>query len=321
MRLDFMKTYDICIDTCMGIKKGEKVLIITNDKTKEIAEGLASMAYIKEADPYILFHTSKDIFKVEPPELIVSCMQKADVTLVALPFFEGANFFHTQARKDIIKRGGRFAMVWITPDIAKITKEEIYKTRELSLKIAELLTNAKEARVITDVGTDITMNIEGRKSIMLSSILDQPGNSGTVPEFAEAAIAPIEETAEGIVYVDSNMAGFEDPIVNPIIWKVKGGRVIEIKGGEEAERLKDLLQDKDHNAYNIAELGVGVVDKFRKFGDPDDKKLLGAGHIAIGDNRFGDGLVTSQVHLDGVFKNMTLQLDGKIIMERGVLKI
>ena len=321
MDLDFIKTYNLCIETCMGVKKGEKVLIITNDKNKEIAEGLASMVYLREADPYILSHTTKEIFKVEPPELIVECMKKADVILVALSFFEGANFFHTQARKDAIKRGGRFAMVWITPEIAKITKEEIYKTRELSVKIAEMLTTAKVARVRTEAGTDITMGLEGRKSIMLSSILDEPGNSGTVPEFAEAAIAPVEGTAEGLVVVDSNMAGFEEPIITPIVWKVKKGLVVEISGGEEAERLRDLLKDKDDNSYNIAELGVGVVDKFRKFGDPDDKKLLGSGHIAIGDNRFGDGLITSQVHLDGVFKNMTLELDGTLIMQNGVLKV
>ena len=221
MDLDFIKTYNLCIETCMGVKKGEKVLIITNDKNKEIAEGLASMVYLREADPYILSHTTKEIFKVEPPELIVECMKKADVILVALSFFEGANFFHTQARKDAIKRGGRFAMVWITPEIAKITKEEIYKTRELSVKIAEMLTNAKVARVRTEAGTDITMGLEGRKSIMLSSILDKPGNSGTVPEFAEAAIATVEGTAEGVVVVDSNMAGFEEPIITPIVWKVK----------------------------------------------------------------------------------------------------
>ena len=104
MNLNLMKTYKLCIETCMGIKEGERVLIITNELNKSTAEGLAGISYMKDADPYILSHTSLRIFDVEPPELISDCMKKADVILVALSFFEGANFFHTQARKDAVKR-------------------------------------------------------------------------------------------------------------------------------------------------------------------------------------------------------------------------
>lgn len=321
MNLNLMKTYKLCIETCMGIKEGERVLIITNELNKSTAEGLASISYMKDADPYILSHTSLRIFDVEPPELISDCMKKADVILVALSFFEGANFFHTQARKDAVKRGARFAMVWITPEIVKITKEEIYKTRILSERMAKMLTNAKKARIRTDSGTDISMNLEGRNSVMISSILDKPGDSGTIPDFAEAAIAPIEGSSEGVVVIDGSMAGFDSQIVNPIVWKVEKGRVIEITGKEEALRLKQLLKDKDENSINIAELGIGVVDRNYIFGGPDDKKILGTGHIAIGDNRFGDGNISSEVHLDGVFKNMTLELDDTLVMEKGILKI
>jgi len=321
MDFNMMKTFKLCVETCMGIKEGERVLIVTNDLNMDIAEGLAIISYMKNADPYILSHTSLKRFDVEPPELISDCMKKADVVLIALPFFEGANFFHTQARKDLIKRGARFAMVWITPEIAKITKEEIFKTKAFSEKMAEILTLAKKARIRTEAGTDITMNIEGRNSVMISSILDKPGDSGTIPDFAEAAIAPIEGSAEGIVVIDGSMAGFENLIIDPIIWRVEKGRVVEITGKEEAFNLKQLLKDKDENSVNIAELGIGVIDRCKISGGPDDKKILGTGHIAIGDNRFGGGNISSAVHLDAVFKNMTLELDGKLIMENGILKI
>lgn len=97
--------------------------------------------------------------------------------------------------------------------------------------------------------------------------------------------------------------------------------MVEISGKDEARKLKDLLKSTDENSTYIAELGVGTVARGSVVGDPDDKRILGTGHIAIGDNRFGGGNIASNIHLDGVFMNMTLELDGKTLMSGGVLKI
>jgi leucyl aminopeptidase (aminopeptidase T) len=106
-----------------------------------------------------------------------------------------------------------------------------------------------------------------------------------------------------------------------IIWRVKEGKVVDVAGQEEAQKLKDMLKNADANSVHIAELGVGAVARRGVLGEPDDKKMLGTGHIAIGDNRFGGGNIASDVHLDGVFLDMTLELDGKVVMKDGVLQI
>ena len=318
INVEFMKVYKLCIETCMGVKPGEKVVIVTDPGNMDRAEALAIASSMADAEPFILCQSSLNKFSVEPPEIISECIKKADVILVALSMMYSAIFFHTKARKEALKRGARFACVWESPENEGLNIEDILQTRKLTEKISTMLTNAEKVRVRTKNGTDITMNVKGRRSLMFSSILNQPGDSGSIPDYAEAAIAPIEGSAEGVVVIDVMMAGL-GAVKDPIVWKVKGGRVVEISGRDEAQQLKDLLKNKDANSSNIAELGVGTIVRGKVVGAFDDKKIFGTGHIAIGDNQFGDGNVASDIHLDGVFKKMTLELDGRIVMDDGVL--
>jgi leucyl aminopeptidase (aminopeptidase T) len=318
--MELMRGYQVCVETCMGVKPGESVLIITDEDYMEKAEELAIASYMAGAEPFILYQPFLKKFTVDPPKIVSESMKKADVIFVALHVFYGGLLFHTQARKDALKVGARFGVVWVTPENADVTKEEILQTKKLSGKIAALLTKAETARVRTKKGTDITMGIKGRESLAFSSLRDQPGDSGMIPHYGEAAIAPVEGTADGIIVVDGSMSGI-GLFKEPVTWKVEKGKVVEISGKEEAEKLKDLLKKADENSTNIAELGVGTVARGQIIGDDDDKKLLGSGHIAIGSNLFGGGNIASNIHLDGIFKNMTLELDGKVILEDGVLKI
>jgi leucyl aminopeptidase (aminopeptidase T) len=152
------------------------------------------------------------------------------------------------------------------------------------------------------------------------SALNNPGESGPIPDFAEAALAPIEGSAEGVVVIDGSIASL-GLVRAPVVLKIKEGRVTEISGREEAQNLRNLLKNTDANSNCVAELGVGTVSRGKVIGAPDDKRILGTGHIGLGDNRFGGGNIASDLHIDSVFMNMTLELDGRIIMEDGVLKI
>jgi len=318
----FMRAYKLCVETCMGVKSGEKVLIITDLDNMDRAEALAMASYMADAEPIILCQPALEKFSVEPPETISNSMKASDVILVALPFLHSAQLFHTQARRDAIKEGARFAIVQVTPENAEITKEDILQTKALTEKISALEGKAEKVRVRTKKGTDITFSIKGRRPVVISSLLNKPGDSGTIPDFAEAAISPVEGSAEGIVVIDGSMNGLEGvAIKDPIVWKVEKGKVVEIEGKEEARMLREIVQKAGANANNIAELGIGTVTRGKIMCQTDDKRLFGTGHIAIGDNRFGGGTVASAIHLDGIFMNMSVELDGKIIMEDGVLKI
>ena len=48
-----------------------------------------------------------------------------------------------------------------------------------------------------------------------------------------------------------------------------------------------------------------------------DKKLLGACHIALGSSREDGGALHSAIHIDGVIRKPTIALDGNVIVRDG----
>ena len=71
----------------------------------------------------------------------------------------------------------------------------------------------------------------------------------------------MEGTAEGVIVVDASISSI-GLLTSPVTILVKEGLAKEIKGGKEAQKLKQILESaNDHQLYNIGELGVGLNPK------------------------------------------------------------
>ncbi|GAH35201.1 unnamed protein product, partial [marine sediment metagenome] len=122
-----------------------------------------------------------------------------------------------------------------------------------------------------------------------------------------------------VAVVDLTMAGI-GIVERPIKMVIRDDYVVEISGGAEAETLSGLL--KGEGAKNIAELGIGTNEKAIASGSPlEDEKVIGTVHVGIGDNRSLGGNVEAPVHLDGIMKNPTLEIDGRIVIDAGNLEV
>jgi leucyl aminopeptidase (aminopeptidase T) len=310
----------LCVETCMGVQPGETVLVITDREYSEQAEAVATAAHLARAEPIVMTIPARRYYEMEPPALVAKAMKEADVVLLTMPQIYSHFLYHTTARKEATDAGVRLANVWLSPENWNLTAEEIIATKDLSVRIQGMLTEAKEARLRSASGTDIRMGLEGRKAIMLSGLLSKPGESGAIPDYAEAAIAPMEGTSEGVFKVDASMLGI-GLMKEPMTLHIREGRLVEIEGGEERERLLELLERADDNSHNIAELGIGTVPRGKVTGALDDKRLLGTAHIAVGDNHSIGGVIVSNIHLDAVTLNVTIELDGVPIIQEGKLAI
>ena len=318
--LEMMSGARLCVETCMGVQPGETVLVITDREYMEQAEAVATAAYLAGAEPIVMTIPARRYYEMEPPALVAKAMKEADVVLLTMPQIYSHFLYHTTARKEATDSGVRLANVWLTPENWNLTAEEIIATKDLSVKIQGMLTEAKEARLRSASGTDLTMGLEGRKAIMLSGLLSKPGESGAIPDYAEAAIAPVEGTSEGVFKVDASMLGI-GLMKEPMTLHIREGRLVDVEGGEERERLLELLEKADDNSHNIAELGIGTVPRGKVTGALDDKRLLGTAHIAVGDNHSIGGVIVSNIHLDAVTLNVTIELDGVPVIRDGKLAV
>jgi len=243
-------------------------------------------------------------------------MAAADVVLCAA----SRSLYHTTAKARAQRAGARGdfnaphrADAWrhgaMTADHGAI--------RRRAEAFAALLRVTHEICVTSPAGTDLHARIEGREPMAwLTGICRNPGEGSALPG-GEVSLPPLEGTAEGTI-VWERVASDLGALTGPVRMSVRAGRVVDVTGGPEAQRLRAILADV-RDADNIGEIGIGLNDAARITEDiTESKKALGTVHLALGDsaNEYG-GLVECEVHLDGLVMAPTVELDGRAVIVDG----
>jgi len=308
----------IAVRDCMGVKAGERVLIVTDEPLRTIAYALQHAARDLETDVLLVEILPRKTNGEEPPKEIAELMKMVDVVLCPT----SKSLTHTDARRAASSAGVRIATLpGVTEEImVRCMNADYHKIAERTFKLCSLLEKAKVVRVKSPAGTDISLPIAGRKAHASSGLFREKGQSGNLPT-GEAYLAPLEGVSSGVVVVDGAMAGV-GLVSEPIRIAVKDGYAAEISGGDEARKLRELLAPHGRDGRNVAEFGIGTNDKAILTGVIlEDEKVMGTIHIAFGDNKSMGGTVRVASHLDGMVKKPTVWLDDLKIMEAGKLVV
>lgn len=298
---------------CMGADLEEQLLIVTDEEALDAAQDFVD-AGRQLGISTVLMEMQKQNGR-EPPKSIAYAMMNADIALLVTSF----SLSHTLARHEATSKGVRIAsMPMITKEIVENCLDTDYKHIEkISDKLAKMLTNGYKVRITTEKGTDLTIDICDRKGIADTGILTDKGSFGNLPA-GEALIAPLEGKGDGMLVVDGAVAGI-GKIQEPITLTLKDGKVINVIGGTEAEKYKNMLKGKDENAWKIAELGIGTNEVIKLMGNAlVDEKVFGTVHIGFGNNKFMGGEQDSSIHYDCIIMKPDVYIDGEIIIKKGM---
>lgn len=318
--VEMMELAHLCVETSLGVEKGEKVLVIVDRGRLDYGEAFAAAATLKGARTAITIMPEMKPYDKEPNELVIGGMEAADVVITCFSSPVTSNqFVHTKARKDALDKGIRFGgFLPPAPGSPPITASDLTETRDRAFRLAERLTQADSARVTTSLGTEVSMSLEGRKGTGISPICTkyEANRWAGMPLFSEGAISPLEGTAEGQAIIDGmiNWIGF---VREPVKLTIKKGKVTDVSGSADAERLRAIWDQADENATNVAELGIGTVAGQLPVGANVDKRLIGTAHFGLGDSYTLGGKVRSNMHLDALMYGVTVELDGEPVVERG----
>lgn len=311
-----LKAAQVAVNNCLTVKKGESVLVITDEPERKIGYALWEAAKEAGSEAMLLEILPRSSNGEEPPEAVAKFMKDFDVLMIPT----SKSMSHTNARREACEAGARCATLpGILEDTMQRTLNADYnEIAKRSIKLAEIVSQGRTAKVTTPAGTDITMSLEGRECHADTGLVHNPGDFSNLPA-GEAYIAPMEGTANGIIMVDGAMMG---KVKTPIKIVVKDGFATVITGDRSAEELEKVLEPFGQPGRNIAELGIGTNHKAQIVGSVlEDEKVMGTVHMALGDNKSMGGNVSVQSHLDGILLKPTLWIDDKKIMEDGVLKI
>lgn len=306
------------IETCMEIKPGECVLIVADSECEPMWIGQIAMEVVNSmgAEAVLAVMAPREIAGHEPPAPIATAWKSVNAVL---QISNRQGLAHTNARKEATAAGIRYySMIQVPVDELKqgASAPDIRAIKERTETLARMLTLANRVRVTNPPGTNIAMELSGREGLALHPMSHAVAS---IPAYGEAAIAPVEGSAQGIIVVDLAPVGWGYLLREPLRLIVQAGKVVNVSGhNEDVDRLRKVAA-ADENASNIAELGIGTshIMPVAMHGSRRDAARLGTVHIAIGRNNDIGGKTWSRIHLDFLMSQPTIELDGQLVVREG----
>ena len=262
------KPAEITINTCLGVKKNERVLVLCDESTQEIAEALYEKASEK-AETVLVKTKPTERHGSEPSKEIAYLMKKFDVIIAPTKY----SLTHTKARQNATKQGARIVtMPGITKKIFEKTIDINYKKLKQEVDaLAKEMRKAKKIKISSINGTDFSFENKAERVMDDDNgLFLKKGDYGNLPA-GEVYVAPLEKTGKGVIVIDS-MEEICKPRTKLL---VKKGEVKEVEGDDKFRKKLWSLK----NARNIAEFGIGLNPKATLVGNTleDEKvKVFGA---------------------------------------------
>lgn len=292
------------VKKCLGYKKGEQLLIVCDDKLRVLAYKFYRATKLLNVESILMQMSPRKMHGQEPPDIIDSALKKSDLAVL----LTSMSLSHTKARKEASKKfGTRIASLpGATEEMLRRSIRLNYASLQKKVaRLTRLLTKGKKVEIYTEKGTHLVMSIKGRKGFPDNGLYMKKGAFGNLPT-GEACIGPCEGTTNGCLVVDGSM---------PLVGRIKRPIEIIIKNGYAQNipipKMKLLVKSLGKCALNVAEFGIGLNPKAKVTGNVlEDEKAIGTAHIALGNNKSFGGKVSCPSHLDFVFFDPIVIIDG-----------
>ena len=196
------------------------------------------------------------------------------------------------------------------------------------------LEKAKEMRITSEAGTDVTYKLGKFPVLTEYGYTDKPGRWDHWPS-GFLATSAFEDGVNGVVVIDKGdiiAQPFMEYMQGPITLTIKDGYIKNIQGpGDSAKRISDYIASfNDPDAYAISHIGWGLNELARwDYLDKAEPEIRGWGMDArayygnvlfsTGPNVELGGTNNTPCHLDIPLKGCSLWLDGELIVERGIV--
>jgi len=306
---------------CAAVKPGENVVIACDTNKLRLAEVLAAAAYAVGGMPTIVAFPPTGAHGAQVPKPVVGACARSDVFFLPTSW----SMTHTDARIEAMRNGARGStMCEVTEDClcAGGILGNYEEADKLGRRIGALLAKASTIRMTSAAGTDLRASVVGRPVQYETGIFRNPGDFAALPD-SELNISPVEGSSEGVIVGTVRLMGYGIIRDEPITIEVKNGMVGAIRGGNGAQYLERTLDSfNDPSARNLAEFAVGLNPMCRPYAtNLEDLGKLGFGHHGIGSNYAIGGKVKAPCHIDVIYSEASLEIDGQMVLDRGKLLI
>jgi len=308
----------ILVETCVGVRAGESVVIVTDPERLPIARALVEATEEVEGIPMVVVPPPRSIDNEEPGPVVAAALAGADAVFLPVSLAMA----HTRAVREAIGAGAR--VLSMTAFTERMMGEgglftDFAARRPLCQALAARLSEGSTLRVTNPAGTELSMSLVGRTGNSHACLLDGPGFSA-VPNI-EANVAPAQGSADGVFVVDGSIPYYGVGVIRePVTFRMTDGFVVSIQGGEQARFLADLLaRQGDRWVYNVAQFAFGLNPDCKDFTGEmlNDEGVNGTIHVGIGTSANLGGTVSAKTHFDAIIREPTVWIDGEVVVRDG----
>ena len=303
----------LILRTSAALREKERVLILADRDTRAIGEAFLNAARSLGTDPVLLTILPREADGLEPPELVATAMESADLIVLATR----KSLTHTHARRQANRAGARVISIpGITEDMLASggLSADWGEIHELVRRIARRLRNAGTLHVTSGSGTDLTFSVGGRDWIAEDTGLCTRRGAFTTLPAGELFVAPVEGTAEGRLVAD---VYFDEPLLEPATATLREGHAVRIVGASKAVHAMNL---GGRDGRTLGRFGFGLNARARATGSHEEaEKALGCASLGFGDNLALGGRLASGVRVECIVSEVSLEVDGTPVVEKGHL--
>ena len=318
------------VENCLKVKAGESVVIITDAETIEIGSAIKTAIEKITADVKFFLMEDFGARPIDYPKAIDDAIKAADVSIYAAQGAEGELQTFRRHMLKAVEANTRLRhahMIGITQEIMKDGMCSDYEEiQRVSRMVYEKVKNAEKIRVITEKGNDFVAEFSPQLKWLISDGDIAPSQWKNLPD-GEVFTSPVN--VNGKVVIDGCLGDFFTQRYGslestPIIIEVENGRAIKESIQCENEQLRDefikYLFEIDENSNRVGEFAIGTNTGLTKliYNLLQDEKFPSV-HIAFGSPLPGKtgAKWDSKAHVDGMIKDPTIYVDGKVLMDKG----
>jgi leucyl aminopeptidase (aminopeptidase T) len=323
---DLMPGAENAIGTCLGILSGERVALIADEASANVAASLEQALRQRGAEADCLLIESVAARPMaSAPARVLDTLERADAGILCVQPREGELAARMAIVAVVERRRIRYAhMVGVTPRIMREGLRADYRLVDrLSQQLCERMRTASRLHVTTRGGTDFVASFDPAHAWVKTSGLINPRYWSNLPA-GEVFTTP--RSVDGTFVCDGTAgdyfnAKYGSLEATPMVLEIRGARLVDVR----CDRA-DLRQDfwdychTDVDSDRVGELAFGTNYGLREMIGIllQDEKVPGV-HLAFGDPYGSQTHAdwTAKTHVDVLTRDCDVWIDGDQVIAEG----
>jgi leucyl aminopeptidase (aminopeptidase T) len=201
-----------------------------------------------------------------------------------------------------------------------------YTTLQATGEKARTALTGKEIEITHPNGTNLKLNIESKPAYISDGIISADdvakGNLDVFLPAGEAAVIVSPGSGTGKFVVEK--AYFNGKEITNLVYNFEDGKLTSFTGqGDGFDAFKKDYDARGEGKDVLSFVDIGLNENYKLAPSSKYGNWVSAGMVSVGtgNNTWAGGSITTPYGTEGHLAGCTVKIDGKVIVENGVLKL